>query len=439
MIGTIILALVLCAAVGLIVRYITDEISWTEYAIVTLILCPLVAGAIVGIGWNMAKKNLAEYHEYWNGWEMLAHVVEVMCTRDGPCIREYSCDPYTVTYSCNCDDDGCSTCTRTEYHDCPYATKEYDYYIDTTLGQYAVGLGHFAPNPIPWRSRSIPDGVPRGAPEIWIQAKTRIEAGVPGPVTKRMDYDNMILASDNTLLKAWSDDIDVLLDAGWLPDLERSVHTFYYADKVSFIGYEPENPVAWQNALSYLNAALGTERQGDLHLVIVQGLPVSPDTYINALKAYWQNPERFGKDAISKNSVIVAVGTGDGYTVGWARAETGMPLGNDAFITRIKSEMKGVPLTPEGVIGVVCGEFYENGSSKVKVRGARSGGALANLLWDDVYGFVRVSMSGDDPDDVGLGFRDLWYEIEPTVGQRIVMVLLSLVLCCSGWWIAMSN
>lgn len=446
-------AVLLAIVAGLIVKFALDwmesemRVTWTEFAIVAVVVTVVVAPLTGWAGWSIAKGNVLSFNEYWNGWELAATVQETVCTRDGWCSYEYSCDPYTVTESYSCGEDNKETCYRTvtKYHDCPYATAEYTYSVATTLGDYVIDNHVFAENPVEWRAGSgIPAGVQRGPSAFWLEAKTRCDAGRPGPVTKRMTYDNFILASDKTILRQYSDMIEAYKAQGLLPPVQAGIDGLYYALKVQFVDYQPSDPIAWQMALMYLDAALGTELQGDLHLVIVQNdtVSVNPDAYIIALKAYWQDPALWGDNAISKNSIIVAIGT-DGQTVGWARATTGMPLGNEHMTVAIRNNLKGVELTPEAVLGSVKGELYvktyDDGSQKTKVRGIGESGALRRILWgldDPQTKFVRVSMTANDPGDVGGGFLYLDSEIEPTGGQKAVTVIAAFLLSCIGWVVA---
>lgn len=461
MISLIIFAVIVAGIAGIVVKFILDKvatdknITWKEYgigmAIISLILAPLVTI----IGWNIAKSNNLTFYEYWNGWEKEAQWVKITCTRDGPCRYAYECDPYIVmvTYLCNCDSKGaCQTCTRpeTRYHSCPYCKEEWTFIVDTTLGSFTIAEHRLPENPQANQWRVSPWGIPKwvidragaGVPSFWAAAKARINAGVPGPVTKRMQYENYILASEQTILKQYSSLVDEYQSLQLLPSVQSGIYDFYYADKVYFVGHAPKDAQEWQTALMYLNAALGTELQGDLHLVIVQNETISrnPDSYILALKAYWQNKAVFGTNAISKNSVIVVIGTKDGERIEWARAITGMPLGNEQMLVALRSQLKGILLTPATVLGSVKGEFYykeaDDGVKKLKVRGFHGNGVIERILWgldDPRTKFARVSMKALDPEDVGGGFRYLESEIQPTDGQKGWIVFSTFVVSLGVW------
>ena len=446
----------LAIGAGLLIKWWLDsdtsndlQISWGEFFVGSVVVVPLIMLVVGGIGWKLAWDNTVTYHENWNGWELSTNLQVVDCNRDGPCYHEYSCDPYTVMVSYSCGKDNKDTCYRNEtrYHDCPYVTQEIITTVNTTLGVYTIDDHVFTSHPLEWRAGSgIIGGVPQGPSQFWLNAKARCDAGKPGPVTKRMDYVNYILASDATILKQYSDQIQSYKDANLLPPVSNQVRDYYYEDRVKFVGFVPQDPNAWQNAVAYLNAAFGTELQGDFHLVIVQSSAVdtSPDAYITALKAYWMDSTVFGKDAISKNGVIIVLGT-DGKTITWARAQTGMPIGNEPMMTGIQSFFREnqVNLTPDEVIGPVIGQFYEKtnpdtGEKKIKVKGVGDSGALRQLLWglkNPSTKFVRVSMSADQATDTGGGFKYLASEIEPSAGQKWMIGIISFVFCLIGWYV----
>src|SRR3989339_665794 len=260
------------------------------------------------------------------------------CYRDGPCRWEYDCDPYLVSYPCNCDDKGnCSTCYRTEYHDCPYVTQENSYYIKTTIGTYTIDSNRF-----------------------------------------------------------------------------------------------PDNQKEWFDAMSYFDAAFGTNLQGDMHLVIVKNEYISsdPDRYALALKAYWQDKKRHGKDVLSKNAVVI-ICTTDGEKIIWARSFTGMPLGNESMLVALDNGLRGINLNSETLIGKTIGKL-KNG----KVESIHSDGVIEKIVFgliDPSTKFKRVSMSAKDKDDNGRGFFYLVQQIQPTSGQRIFIYIGTFLFCSMGW------
>lgn len=437
MLTIILLAIVAAALAGLGVRSVLrlknseHEISWREYAIGMVIITLVVSPLVGWIGWKLAQNGNASFNEYWNGWEISADAHPVTCTRDGPCRYEYDCDPYVVmvSYDCNCstDKDGrshCSTCWRpeTRYHDCPYVTTETTYTINTTLGRYTIAEHQFPANPDAnrWRaSKPVPADVAAragtGQPPFWAGARSRCQAGQPGPVTARRTYENYVLASDWANPKKYSADIQEFRKANELPAIRKDVQAFYHADKVHFVGARPPDAPLWQNAVEYLNARLGSELQGDLHLVLVRNDTISadPGRYVYALKAYWQDPRVFGHDVLSKNGIVVVVGTKDGQTVTWSRAFTGMPIGNEKMLDALNRDLDGKPLTPEALAG--------------------PGGVLQSVLWgqsDPAIRFKRQHMKGEDGKS---GYLYLKNEIQLTGGQKWAVFTFTLLACLVVW------
>jgi hypothetical protein len=233
--------------------------------------------------------------------------------------------------------------------------------------------------------------------------------------------------------------IEQYLDVGVLPPVAHGIHDFYYADKTSFVGFTPQEEAAWQAELMDFNAALGSELDGDLHLVIAQHPTVSnnPDAYLLALKAYWQDTDVWGDDCLSKDGIIVVIGTRDGQTAAWARAETGMPLGNEDMRVAIRNELTGVDLTPQSVLGDIRGELtVREEDGNLNVRSTGEGGVLGTILWgldDPQTKFVPIGMTADDPGAVGGGFLYLDSEIRPKPGQKAAIVGVTFFFTCFVW------
>jgi hypothetical protein len=121
-----------------------------------------------------------------------------------------------------------------------------------------------------------------------------------------------------------------------------------------------------------------------------------------------------------------------------------MPLGNEAFQVAVRSDLKGQPLTPSVVLGVVRGEFYSAGNKKTgnletQVRGTHASGVLESLLWgksNPQAKFRRVSMKGGGADDVGGGFLYLFGQIQPKPAQRFWIAVTAFILSMIAWVVA---
>src|SRR5438046_232201 len=130
MFPTIAVTAFICLFAGLITKWYFDrangeeKITWGEFAVTVAIISAVIVPLVTLVGWRLSVNNQTTYNEFWNGWETSTKWVKIQCSRDGPCQWEYSCDPYVVCVSCNCDKNGCSTCCHTEYHSCPYCTEE---------------------------------------------------------------------------------------------------------------------------------------------------------------------------------------------------------------------------------------------------------------------------------------------------------------------------
>jgi len=470
MTGLVFQGIMIAALIGLAIKLFLDyrrnelEITWGEYGLGFLVISLVLTPLIVWAGWSIAKSSNLSFNEYRNGWELRAIAESTQCSRDGPCWYEYDCDPYIVmvAYDCMCttDEDGhtsCSTCYRpeTRYHNCPYVTMETSYYVRTTLGNYTIAEHRFPEDPSrhrwePERGENLPqyviDRAGVGEPQFWKAVDTRVRVGRPGPVTTRASYDNYILASDSTILTQYSGAVEKLLAGKMLPELSHDLYNYYMARKTYSIGPTLHTDIgAWAERVAYLNAALGPEFQGDLHIVLVHDVDLgrvgsSPDEYIMALKAYWQNPKYLEKNALSKNAIVVAIGTSDGQSVSWGRATTGMPLGNERMITEIRNSLKGVSFTPEAVVGSIRGYFEVYGQRVKSDQEVK--GRLCSIIWGRELKetrFRRVSMSAKDPDDFGRGFTYLANEIQLTGFQHGMILSLSLLGCGAVWLVAVVN
>lgn len=447
----IIVSLVMGVCLFLWGKYHPDyQVNSKEFAIGLAVTVFMISPFVSVIGGRLAVDDKVNgYKEFWNGSVIQAPSEKVECQRDGSCKHTYRCDPYEVyesyqdteteTYT---DSQGrlqtrTVSVTRwhwvTHYHECPYATVEYSYWLVDSFGnEHRPWNDYFATQPIPWRSgEGIPGDVPRGVPQEWAEIRTQIEKGDPPPATKSNDYTNYILASTDKVLKRYSPDVAKYQKLGLLPphtaNWRDPIQNGYRADKVAFAKVRVADPDAWQKSLGHLNAALGMERQGDMHIVVVPAHAVSnPDGYINALMAYWQG-STFGKRALGKNAIGVAIGLNrTGTKVLWVRAKTGMPVGNGEMSTAL-SFVRDVPADPETLIG----------HPKAKWDGKdltfrHSDGVIEKIVLDS-HPFLRACMQCKDKTDHGTSFTYLKKDVKVTTGAKWAIVLISIFLNALVW------
>jgi hypothetical protein len=393
------------------------NLTFTGVGLIVLMLVPL---PVYAISMNIAKNSAETYHQYYNGFETSAYDTPVTCERDGSCVNTYQCDPYTVTVYVEVEDaDGKGTHEEAEqetrYHDCPYSTQETSYYVDTTLGQYTIASNLMTGGP--WDSgTAIPGGQITKPPVFWSNVKARIDAGTPGGVTQVNDYDNFILSSETTSLKKYSAQIAQFKKAKLLPAVASGTVSWYKSDKAAFVGnVYGINKASIQKHLLALNGAVGTELQGDVRMVFVNANKVQdPQTYADALRAYWEDGNTFGKDALAKNAIVIVVGVNSATKAEWVRSFTGMPVGNEAMIQDLNDQLLNVKINAN----FIGSPTYSVASKSI----VHSNGAVENILFG-VDKFQRVSMSAKDKSDHGTGFVYLSDEWEPNTGDWIAFFI----------------
>lgn len=399
-----VIATLMCVAAGVALYFLMERKGLLRIGIFIAATVLIINPLVYTVGVNIAKADATTFNEYWNGYEAAADFHEVTCTKNGPCVREYACDPYVVpvTKTRSVSDGKGGTRTEsyveneTRYESCPYSKQETTYRVHTTLGDSHTIAANVMTGPA-WRSGvNIPGGQVTSPPERWLQVKERIDAGRPGPVTEVNTYTNFILASTQTLFKKYEGEIDSLLSVGLLPVPASGVTDLYHAAKgYNVAGALPADKAAgYIEDVSYLGGAVGSDLHGDLHVVFVPNdVMLGPDNYSAALMAYWQS-DLLGRNAISKNAIIVVMGVDDN-SVTWARAFTGMPVGNEALLMQIQNTLKG-----ESLEKTLLGRpSIDLASETIK----HTDGTLESLLWGSNT-FERVSMSGDGDESAGFGY-----------------------------------
>lgn len=417
------------------------ELTWKEFGFVTAFFLSVGLVVIIYLFDYFAVQNLVTYRESWSGFETRANWQRVTCSEDGWCTHTYDCHPYEVTERYDCSYTNSKgqrvsrTCRRkvTKYHSCPYTTEEWTFSVDTSTGDsVTMGYRWFPTNPEQhrWRSwddlwlPSLPGWVNSGVPTNWSAANDRLASHRPGGVTFRHEYPNYVLAANLSILHKYSDKIELYKAANLLPEFRFQVLDDYTADRVYFVGTRSLPADQWRAASNQFNGALGLERQGDLHLVIVDATAIpaqDADDYIGALTAFWQGAS-FEKNALSKNGIVVVLATADNKTVSWARAATGMPTGNELLVLTLRDQLQGQALTPATIFGSPNAEIIDD-AGKLAVHVQHTQGVLEKVLFG-AEGFTRVHMRD---------YQYLHHEIKPTREQLRWLYVIIFVLSLMAW------
>ncbi len=419
------------------------ELTWKEFGFGMAFFLAVGLFGIISLFDYLAVQNLVTYRENWSGFETRANWERLTCSEDGWCTHTYDCHPYTETeeYDCSYTDSNgrtvSRTCTRpvTKYHSCPYTTEEWSFSVDTSTGD-SVSMAYrwFPTNPEQHRWRSwgdywlpaLPRSVRSGIPSNWSAANDRLQNHRPGPVTFRHEYPNYVLAANMSILHKYSAKVEEFKAANLLPEFRSRVIGDYTGDRVYFVGTKSQAAYDWRTASNVFNGALGLERQGDLHLVIVSAAQVSvddADDYVGALAAYWQS-DAFQKDALSKNGIIVVLATADEKTISWARAATGMPAGNELLTMTLREALQGQALTPAAVFGSPSATVVGAGK-KLTAQVQHTEGVIEKVLFG-AEGFTRVQMRE---------YQYLHHEIKPTSEQMRWLYALILSASLLAWGI----
>lgn len=428
-------------------------ITKKDFFIVTV--ATVVAGfTVFGFGYYRSKEKLLTFNQNINGWEISTRRDEIKCSRNGSCQNEYDCDSYVVSvpYNCNCrrvnNSSTCDTCYRNEtrWNRCPYTKREFNYYVNTNLGTVTVKVGvlpqnyetdRYEPDEYRYSSdRTVPQNIINeagvGDPQQWFAAYSRVNSGRPGPVTIRNKYKNYILASNSTILKEHSLDINNYISQGLLPKLRSNLDSIYGRGDIGLsnrfyeVGTNLQNTNEWSSAVSYLSSAIGYFLQGDLILVVVNNSVINndPDTYVIALRAYWSDTTVFEDNSLAKNAVVIVIGTEDNQTVKWARGFSLMPSGNELLFAKI-SRLSGEELNPNRLIGDTRVGY--TGPLTPPYNLVSSGGRVEDLFFglsDSSTRYVRSPMSF---------FTYLQNDVELSNGQISTMWVIAILICIVMW------
>jgi hypothetical protein len=455
------IAVILGLVLGALVHWgkIPISIPWWEYVCSGLVLVLVLGLGTAWVGYKIAYSHNVTYNEFWGGYELKAYPVTYQCHESpkiegnydtGGCTNYYEADEFSYqvwvhSESCTTDSKGNQHCvdtshweTRWQYRRVPYTDTETSWMVETSLGTYTIGDHWLPANPSAHRvrpqydaMRGLDTSLPSGVPQQWQAAHDRIAAGTPGPVTAQRQYPNYILASENHLLTQRSGDIKMYQQTGLMPELKHDVNFPYYLDRVYFAGVKVQDPAAWQWHVNKFDAALGGILQGNLYVVVVDAnkVPSSQrEAYLEAVVAYWQS-QHFGKDAVSKNAVILILGTKDGETVDWAKGLTGMPSGNEFMLGELMDKVPGTKLDPQALFGnpnivVPPEKDPKSGFYHFKLAPEADPGIVEQIMLIGPNHFVREHMGS---------YAYLSGQIKPTPGETAVILIVYFLLALGGW------
>jgi hypothetical protein len=451
----VIVSLLIVAGVGASGYFILDranhdkKLEQKEFLWITAGLVFICLPAFLYGGKELAIHSQVTFVENWGGFELKVLTETFQCHESseqggstGGCSHYYDTDSYEHWVSeghYEGDDKNRhwvdTSHNETRWRQLPYTDTETTWTIATTLGDYTVG-NHWLPDHPElhrlgnrWGSYdSLDHSLSFGTPSSWTAAALRLQTGNPGPVTAQRDYPNYVLASQDSILKNNNDSIGRYLKASLMPALNSTLNGPYYLNRVYSVGVPLTG--AWENAVDWFDAAFGAQMQGDLQIVIVNANEVTdPDNYHGALVAYWESPA-FKKNALSKNSVLLTIGTTDGKTIAWVRAATGMPMGNEGLLLQLQNDLKGQPLDPVVLLGHPHATLSAAQDSVTVTMGD---GVVAKILTGENK-FVRVRMDSHDKNSPG--FEYLLREIEPTYWQWVGIIFGVFAFSCLVWGIA---
>lgn len=394
--------------IGIIIAFLFIK-NLQESIIIVFIFMLLSGGSIFGVC-MITKNNNLSYKEFWSGIEQEAIMDTIKCERDGSCHNTYSCDPYQVsTTETYTDANGkiqTRVVTRTQYHSCPYTDYEYTYTVKDNIGEsYIIGKNYLPENPNEHRWRyDAPTNLEKynhGVPQLWLDAKTRIDNNTPSGTTVIKTYPNYIQASQNDIYKKQSNEVEIFKEQELLPKITTTTYDFYQADKFYVVG-EPINESSYIKDLQNLNGYFGSKLQGDIHMVIVNNKNVNADNYTQALQAYFSSPE-LGKNILSKNGVVIVLGVEDS-TINWAKTFTGMPNGNEHLNF---SSLKGQKLNSKELLD-------------------KDNGSISKVLFDAEKGYQRVSMKDYEYLKDSIPTPTYSYWIASIINIVIILILIKL-------------
>src|SRR5512146_1164371 len=135
------------------------RITKPEFVVGAIVVTGLGVLVTLWIGPSLARNSAINgYHEFYNGSVTEPVVLTDTCSRDGSCEHHYTCDHEEIYHPAVYGSKGeviSAAYTEDVYHQCPYATRELSYVLDTNIGKtITIATGYFEAHPQEWRGGS---------------------------------------------------------------------------------------------------------------------------------------------------------------------------------------------------------------------------------------------------------------------------------------------
>ncbi len=276
----------------LLAFFLSQKIVWQEL-LLTVAAQAVVAGAAAGICYLANTSDT----EIWNGTVMRKAQVEVSCSHSYPCNCRESC-------SGSGKDRFCSTVCDT----CYLHSNDWDWRVWlSTGGEVNIDRVDSQGSDMPARFNRVVIGE---------------------PVAEERSYTNYIKASPDSLFRHQG---LAQKYASSLPSYPGHVYDYYRLDRVVQVGTHVPDLAQWNLDLARLNADLGSYRQANIILVLVQH---RPDEYFDALEEKWIG----GK----KNDVVLVVSVDSDRKPEWARVMAWTV--NPIFKVKLRDAIMAAPI-----------------------------------------------------------------------------------------------
>lgn len=269
-------------AIGLIARFVLKaDISWKEMGI------QVIGGCLVlSLIWCLGRYSAASDTEILNGTVTGSHSWRFSCPTNtsNPCTNGYTCHSRMICETTGSGKDQTTTCHE-EHDTCYVYDWEQNWYVDSTLGDFQIAR--------------VDD---QGAKEPPRYSIVRIG----DPVSTTHGYMNWVKASADTLYAEADHDVEHY--AALLPTYHQRIYDYYKLNRVYTPNVKLANISQWNDALSRMQGPLGSTKQININLVIVEG--VARD-YAPAVRRHWEG--------FKKNESVIVVGLRGGL-IDWAES-----------------------------------------------------------------------------------------------------------------------